>query len=111
MAPAEPHLPTQRVDALLKSLASDDQQLEKPFQSLERISRVLAAVECLVDCYGDVFRYGHVFDSFLGRCEALGEKKHTWKPRIRRRSSHEEEHHDVTLLCREIVVFIVQFAL
>jgi hypothetical protein len=111
MAPAEPHLPTQRVNALLKSISSSDQRLEKPVQSLQRISRVLAAVVCLVDCYGDVFRYGHVFDSFLEYYEAPGERKHTWNPLVRRRSSQEEELEDVTLLSHEIAVFIVQFAL
>jgi hypothetical protein len=111
MAPAEAHLPTQRVDALLKSLPSDDERLEKPVQSLRRIGRVLAAVACLVDCYGDVFSYGHVFDSFLEHYEVLGEKKHTWNRLARRRSSHGEELEDVALLSHEIVVSMVQFAL
>lgn len=111
MAPAEPQRAIQRVDALLQSLPGDDPRLEKVVESLQSISRVLAAVACLVDCYGPVFSYGGVFDSFLERCEALGEKKHTWKPLVRRRSSHGEEAGDMAVLSREIAVFIVQFAL
>ncbi|KAF2464386.1 uncharacterized protein BDR25DRAFT_346717 [Lindgomyces ingoldianus] len=119
MAPAEPHLPTQRVAALLASLSSDDERLEKPVQSLQKIRGVLAAVELLVACYGNVFGRVQVFDSVLDFYEDrlpdwLKGKKHSWNSLVRRRSSHGEElkaEEDVAVLSREIVIFIVQFVL
>ncbi|ORX98811.1 hypothetical protein BCR34DRAFT_142588 [Clohesyomyces aquaticus] len=119
MAPAEPQPSIQRVDELLKGLPRDDERLDKPIQSLEKIRRVLAAVDCFVACYGNVFAGGQFFDSSLDVYETRlrdwqSERKHTWNNLVRRRSSHGEElkaEEEVALLSRDIVVFIVQFAL
>jgi succinyl-CoA synthetase beta subunit len=114
MAPAELHLLTERVAALLNRLPGGDKRLEKAIQSLQRINQALVTIACLVDCYGDVFRCEHVVDSvqpMVEHYEALGEREHSRNPLVRRRSSHGEELEGIALLSREIFMSIMQFAL